>query len=179
MTDGYPPISDYAIIGCTRSAALISKGGSIDWLCWPRFDSPSVFARLLDAERGGYFIIRPSIPFEVKRRYIDDTNVLETTFTTEQGVVRLVDFMPALTEEQKRHRLTPFRQLTRRIEGVEGDVPIEVVYAPRPDYARYVPHLEARRDAIVCIWGARVIHLRSDGPHVRGCWAVDLLLGKE
>ena len=157
-----PPISDYAIIGCTRSAALISKGGSIDWLAWPRFDSPSVFARLLDAERGGCFVIRPSIPFDVKRRYIDHSNVLETTFTTEKGVVRLVDLMPVMSEEQKRHRLTPFRQLTRRIECVEGEVPVEVIYQPRPDYARNVPKLEFRRDLVVCIWGAHVIHLRSD-----------------
>src|SRR5947199_2245794 len=104
-TNRYRPIADYAIIGCTRSAALISREGSIDWLCWPRFDSPSLFARLLDHDRGGYFAIRPIGEFRSKRRYLDDTNVLETTFETDAGVVRLVDLMPVIREEQKRRRL--------------------------------------------------------------------------
>src|SRR5437763_8873676 len=70
--------------------------------------------------------------------------------------------MPVMSEEAKRTRLTPFRQLMRRIDCVRGEVPVEVVYAPRPDYARITPRLERRRDAIVCVWGARVLHLRSD-----------------
>src|SRR5258706_1511272 len=73
------PIADYALIGDTRSAALISRDGSIDWLAWPRFDAPSVFARLLDAERGGFFDIHPEGPFTATRRYVDGTKVLETT----------------------------------------------------------------------------------------------------
>src|SRR6059058_2983862 len=73
------PIADYAAIGCTRSVALVSRGGSIDWLCWPRFDSPSIFGRLLDIEKGGCFAIHPTIEHEAKRRYIDGTNVIETT----------------------------------------------------------------------------------------------------
>ena len=162
MTGAYPPISDYAIIGCTRSAALISREGSIDWLCWPRFDSPSLFARILDHERGGWFFIRPAVPFTAKRRYIDGTNVLETTFTTDRGRLRLVDLMPVMTEEEKRHRLTPFRQLLRRIEAIDGDIPVEVEYAPRPDYARTVPKLQVRGDSVVCSWTARVLHLRSN-----------------
>ena len=162
MTASYLPISDYAIIGCTRSAALISRDGSIDWLCWPRFDSPSVFARILDVERGGFFAVRPSIPYTAKRRYIDDTNVLETTFSTEGGVARLIDLMPVMTEEAKRHVLTPFRQVLRRVECVEGEAQLEVVYAPRPEYAAVVPRLEVWRDAVVCNWAARVLHLRSD-----------------
>src|ERR1051325_5720657 len=91
-----PPIADYAIIGCTRSAALISRAGSIDWLAWPRFDAPSVFARLLDWQRGGCFSIAPAAPFRVTRRYIGDTNVLETTFRCDGGAVKLVDLMPVM-----------------------------------------------------------------------------------
>src|SRR5438552_5900514 len=87
----YPPIADYAIIGCTRSAALISREGSIDWLCWPRFDSPSIFARILDSQKGGHFSIRPAGQFKGTRRYLPDTNVLETTFESESGVVRMLD----------------------------------------------------------------------------------------
>jgi len=158
----YPPIADYAAIGCARSVALISRGGSIDWLCWPRFDSASVFGRVLDAEKGGFFAIRPSVEHEAKRRYLDGTNVIETTFTTETGVARMLDLMPVFTEEEKQKNLSPFRQLLRLIEVIEGEVPIEIVYAPRPDYGRITPRLEVRRDSVYCSWGARVLNLRSD-----------------
>src|ERR1041385_6260163 len=108
-SDAYPAIRDYAIVGDTRSAALISREGSIDWLCWPRFDSRSVFARILDANRGGYFSIQPSVPFRAERRYVDATNVLETTFITSGGRARMLDLMPALTESKKSDALLPFR----------------------------------------------------------------------
>jgi GH15 family glucan-1,4-alpha-glucosidase len=156
-------IADYAVVGDTRSIALISRRGSIDWLCWPRFDAPSIFARLLDASKGGHFAIAPSVPFTSTRRYVDDTNVLETTFACDGGEAKLIDLMPVLTEEEKQHRLTPFRQLLRRVECTRGEVPIRVEYAPRPDYARVVPRLELRADRVYCAWGgARVLNLRSD-----------------
>ena len=75
------PIGDYALLSDCRSAALVSRDGSVDWLCFPRFDAPSVFCRLLDAA-GGRFAIRPAGEFQVSRRYVDQTMVLETTFTT-------------------------------------------------------------------------------------------------
>jgi GH15 family glucan-1,4-alpha-glucosidase len=159
-----PPIADYAIIGCTRSAALISRCGSIDWLAWPRFDAPSIFARLLDWQRGGFFSIAPAGTFRATRAYVDDTNVLETTFETDGGAAKLIDLMPVMTEEVKRTRLTPFRCILRRIECLRGEVPIEVAYAPRPDYARITPRLQKRGDVIVCEWKARVLHLCSDAP---------------
>jgi GH15 family glucan-1,4-alpha-glucosidase len=155
-------IADYAAIGCTRSVALISRGGSIDWLCWPRFDSPSIFGRLLDVDKGGFFAIRPSIEHEAKRRYLDGTNVIETTFTTTSGTAKLLDLMPVMSEEAKRRTLTPFRQLLRRIEVIDGEVPVEVLYAPRPDYARITPRLAQRGTSIHCGWEARVLNLRSD-----------------
>jgi GH15 family glucan-1,4-alpha-glucosidase len=165
--DAYPPIADYAIIGDTRSAALISRGGSIDWLCWPRFDSSSFFARLLDRERGGFFEIRPVAAFEATRQYVDDTNVLETTFTTADGVVRLIDLMPVMREEEKTHRMTPFRQLLRRIEVLEGSVPLVARFSPRPDYGRQSPALRSRvRNVIFCESGPSILHLRSDAEFV-------------
>ena len=130
MPSPYLPIADYAIIGCTRSAALISRQGSIDWLCWPQFDSPSVFARILDFRRGGFFAIRPAGAFTVKRRYLPSTNILETTFTCDSGVVTLLDLMPVMREEEKHRRLTPFRQILRRVECISGSVAMQVEFAP-------------------------------------------------
>ncbi|HEV7427258.1 MAG TPA: glycoside hydrolase family 15 protein [Thermoanaerobaculia bacterium] len=156
------PIADYAAIGCTRSVALVSRGGSIDWLCWPRFDSSSIFGRLLDAGKGGFFAIHPSAEHQAKRRYLDGSNVIETTFTTDSGTARMLDLMPVMTEDEKRTTLSPFRQLLRRIEVIDGEVPIEVIYLPRPDYARITPRLSHRGDSIHCEWGARVLNLRSD-----------------
>src|SRR5947209_15264278 len=98
----HPPIEDYALIGCTRSAALISRAGSIDWLAWPRFDAPSVFARILDWQRGGCFSIAPATDFRATRRYAGDTNVLETTFETDGGAAKLIDLMPVMSGEAKR-----------------------------------------------------------------------------
>jgi len=162
MAEKYTPIEEYAVIGDTRSCALISRDGSIDWLCWPRFDSPSLFAAILDADEGGRFSIQPSIPFRATRRYVDDTNVLETTFTTESGVAKLIDLMPVMHESDKRALLTPFRQLLRRVEVMEGEVPIVVRFEPRPDYGRREPVLKTMKNAIFCVDRATVLHLHSD-----------------
>lgn len=88
----YPPIADYAIIGDGRTAALVSRDGSIDWLCLPRFDADPVSSRILDADLGGYWCILPHDARTAQRSYRDRTNVLETFFTTTTGQVRLTDF---------------------------------------------------------------------------------------
>src|SRR5437773_3493554 len=97
-----PKIQDYAVIGDGRSAALVSCHGSLDWLCWPRFDSPSLFGGLLDQNVGGAWSIAPTEPSRAERCYLDGTNVLRTRFRTANGTVVLTDFMPAATEGQKR-----------------------------------------------------------------------------
>jgi GH15 family glucan-1,4-alpha-glucosidase len=142
--DAYPPIRDYALIGDGRSAALVSRDGSLDWLSWPRFDSPSIFAALLDTERGGRFRVRPTGAFRCERRYLPDTNVLETVFHTSSGTVALRDLMPVASEEDKRAVLSPEHEVLREIEGRAGQVEVEVVYTPRPDYGRKDPHLTSR-----------------------------------
>jgi GH15 family glucan-1,4-alpha-glucosidase len=132
-------IQDYAIIGNGRSAALISKHGSIDWLCWPRFDSASIFGAILDPEIGGAWRIHPVQESKVSRRYIDDTNVLETTFSSSSGKIVLIEFMPVASEEQKKRMLWPEHELVRQVTCTEGNLDLIVEFEPRPDYGRITP----------------------------------------
>ncbi len=97
------PIGEYAMLSDCRSAALVSRDGSVDWLCFPRFDGPSVLGRLLDPA-GGHFAIRPADEFQVSRRYVDQTLVLETTFTTTSGTAVLTDAL-AVGPDERGHQL--------------------------------------------------------------------------
>jgi GH15 family glucan-1,4-alpha-glucosidase len=158
-------IADYAIIGDCRSAALISKAGSIDWLCWPRFDSPALFCALLDRARGGSFVLQPSIAFTPRRRYVENTNVLETELHTTTGVARLTDLMPVASEAEKRRTLWPEHQILRRIECIAGEVPMTMRYEPRPDYARRMPRLRPRgRLGVQAEHGVQLLTLTTDFP---------------
>ncbi len=162
---GYPPIGGYGIIGDCRSAALISDDGSVDWLCWPRFDSPSTFAALLDQERGGRFRIGPAGPFTVERRYLPDTNVLETTFSSHAGTIRLTDLMPVAQEAEKRRHLWPDHQLLRVVDCLAGEVEVQLTFEPRPGYAATRPHL--RTEGVLGLFyehGGSVLTLESDFP---------------
>ena len=150
--DGYAAIEDYALIGDGRSAALVARDGSIDWLCLPNLDSPSVFAAILDADRGGAFELQPETAFECSRRYLPRTNVLETTFTTATGAARVVDAMTLPDGE-----LAPMRELVRSIEGVAGVVPMRWRVRPRFAYGSYPPRCEWRRGVPVATWGGEAI----------------------
>ena len=131
----YPPISDYALIGDCHSAALVSRSGSIDWCCLPRFDSDSCFGRLLDWNKGGYFAITPVGPFRVKREYRGESLVLVTTFTTRTGEARVVDFFSM----RAGGRLRPRRELVRVIHGLRGHVTFDVSVVPRLDFGEVKP----------------------------------------
>lgn len=144
-----PSIGDYAIVGDCRSAALISRSGSVDWLCWPYFASPSVFGALLDDMVGGRFALRPIGPYQTERTYVRDSNVLQTRFITPGGVLELTDCMPVASEDQKRHELLPEHELLRIVECTEGEVELEVLYEPRPDYGRARPTLRQRGPGLI------------------------------
>jgi GH15 family glucan-1,4-alpha-glucosidase len=133
----YPPLADYALIGDCHTAALVSRTGSVDWMCAPRFDSGSCFGRLLDWKTGGYCLVAPAgEPGDTRRRYLDDTLVLETVFEGEQGEVALVDCM-LMPPPQRRG--AERRLLLRVVEGRGGDVPLRIEVAPRFDYGEVEP----------------------------------------
>ncbi len=133
----YPKIQEYALVGDCRSVALISHRGSIEWLCWPRFDSASILAAILDRNRGGHWSICPSDPLDsVSRRYVADSNVLETVWTCRNGRLVVTDLMPVASEDAKRNTLVPDHELVRQVECTQGEVEIEVDFCPRPFYGR-------------------------------------------
>jgi GH15 family glucan-1,4-alpha-glucosidase len=128
-------IADHALIGDLQTAALVTTDGSVDWLCLPRFDSPSVFGALLDDERGGRFRIRPAgVEYTAKQSYFPDTAVLVTRFFTEAGVGQVVDFMPPAGDTA-----TNTHRLVRMVQCVRGRISFDVDIAPRFDYGRH-PH---------------------------------------
>ena len=149
------PLREYAAIGDGRSVALVARDGSIDWLALPGLDSPTVFAALLDVERGGYFLLQPACPFRTERRYLPETNALETTFLTDSGCVRVTD---ALTLPEG-GGLVPFRELQRRVDGVSGTVPMRWRLEPRFGYAGWPCKLERRGGVLVASVGADALGL--------------------
>jgi GH15 family glucan-1,4-alpha-glucosidase len=129
----YPPIEDHGLIGDLQTAALVTKDGSIDWFCTPRFDSPSVFGGLLDHERGGHFRVSPTTSSYTSRQmYFPDSAILITRFMTEEGVGEVVDFMPVLAGSPP----TENHRLVRMVRCVRGEMTFDIDLAPRFDYGR-------------------------------------------
>jgi len=152
-------IEDYAMIGDTQAAALVDRTGSIDWMCLPRFDSGACFAALLGDRANGRWRISPKAPLRaVRRRYRRDTLVLETELETDQGTVRLIDFMPVRGEEP---------DVVRIVEGVAGRVVMELDLVVRFDYGRILPWVRRRQDALTLVAGPDALCLRGD-VEVRG-----------
>jgi GH15 family glucan-1,4-alpha-glucosidase len=160
------PIAAHALLSDCHSAALTTADGSVDWLCFPRFDSPSVFGRLLDDD-AGHWSIRPAGEYTASRRYLDRTLVLETTFRTPNGIVVLTDAL-AMGADNHGHALgrgAP-HLLIRSMTCVEGAVDIEVVYAPRPEYGLLRPLLSTVDGGVTARGGAEWLVLSSPQPMV-------------
>jgi GH15 family glucan-1,4-alpha-glucosidase len=158
----YPPISDYALIGDTKTGALVSRSGSLDWCCLPDFDSPSVFGALLDRLTGGRLHIGPTGESTVRRRYLDPAPILETRFETDGGVLRVTDFMPRI--ENTARRTESQREVLRLIEVERGAVEVDILYAPRPNYGK-APRIVPDGPGLWTIRSGReVLFLHSDQP---------------
>ena len=146
-------IEDYALIGDCQTAALVGNNGSIDWLCLPRFDSGACFAALLGKPRNGRWQIAPASPVRsVRRRYLDDTLVLETVFETDGGSVAVIDFMPV-------RETVP--DIVRIVEGRGGTVSMHMELIIRFDYGSVVPWVQHAEEGIEAIAGPAALRLRT------------------
>jgi GH15 family glucan-1,4-alpha-glucosidase len=169
------PIEDYALIGDTHTAALVSREGSVDWLCVPRFDSQACFAALLGDDSHGRWLIRPSIPVTaVRRRYRDTSLVLETEMDTEAGTIRLTDTMPPRED---------YPVVVRLVEGVSGTVPMHMDLTVRFDYGSTVPWVSQVDGSLQAIAGPDALSLWSQvdthGEHLRTVARFDVSAGQE
>ncbi|HEY3201214.1 MAG TPA: glycoside hydrolase family 15 protein [Actinomycetes bacterium] len=158
------PIADYALLSDRHSAALVSRDGSVDWLCVPRFDSPAVFARLLDAD-AGHWSIRPSRSFSVTRRYVDRTMVLEARFQADTGIALVTDAL-LVGPDNGDHRLGAQAPhvLVRRVVCETGSIELEISYRPRPEYGLISPILTPVDGGVASHGGAERLVLTAPHP---------------
>ena len=163
-SSGALPIAGYGILSDCNSAALVGIDGAIDWLCLPRYDSPAVFSRILDAD-AGHWELAPSAPFRSRRRYRPGTLVLETVFTTDGGSVRVTDAM-AFAEGQRHHAVgvdAP-HEILRLVEGIEGSVEMRLELAPRPEYGLVRPLLRGTAEGGRTFGGPNQIAINAGVP---------------
>ena len=150
------PIEDYGLIGDTHTAGLVGRNGSIDWLCLPRFDSGACFAALLGDERHGRWIIGPAATeTTMQRRYRADTLILETDFETATGAVRVIDFMTPRRGEP---------DVIRIVEGLRGDVPMQLELVIRFDYGSIVPWVRTIDGHLLAVAGPDALSLWTKVP---------------
>lgn len=162
---GYPHIEDYALIGDTHSAGLVSRDGSIDWLCLPRFDSPACFAALLDERKGGRW--RIGAPDGVPTRaYRKDSLVLETEWQTSSGRAVVIDCLPIEdhVDPSDPRLIATHDVFVRIVRGLEGEVAFEMEYSPRFDYGNVVPWMRMHDRAVEAVGGPDALDLRANVP---------------
>ena len=172
-------IGDYAMIGDCHSMALVGRDGSIDWLCFPRFNSSSVFARLLDDEIGGHFLVSPAeVVVRVRRQYLPSTNVLSTVFHTDSGRVEVLDCMPlAPLDPEEPGKVITHRAVLRRIRVEAGSVAMRVEVRPRFEYADVVPRFTVTSPGTAeivggpdALWLRMTQPLQDEGEALGGIW---------
>lgn len=167
----YQPIEHYGLIGDMHTAALVGRNGSLDWLCLPYFDSPSVFARVLDEGKGGFFQVQPEGEFVSKQVYWADTNVLVTRFFTDSGVAELIDFMPVANGEQPH-----YSQVVRLVRGVKGTVSMKLSCQPALNYARDPHSVRGEGKSFVfeheetSLWLESTVELVGDDQAAKATW---------
>src|SRR5512133_1644871 len=164
----YKPIADYGIIGDLETAALVGMDGSIDFMCFPRFDSPTMFAALLDYRKGGKFLLAPQMDgAKLKQIYMPDSNALITRFLSESGMAEVSDFMPVT-------QLGHAHALVRRAKSIRGDITFRIVCDPRFDYGRAEHRVEKRKGEVRFISKGSdrtVLRLRTEVPVKLENWA--------
>ena len=173
----YKKISDYGIIGNLHTIALIGTDGSIDWLCLPYIDSPSVFGALLDDNKGGHFSLSPADEWDSVAEYISGTNILRTRFRTRTGIMEVTDFMP-IPVVCKDELETGEREICRCISVTEGAMEVRMVFDPRFKYARVETLMERKGRMLIARGDGEVMSLavseeipESDDPHTAQ-WAL-------
>ncbi len=155
----FKKLEHYGIIGNLDTCALVGRDGSIDWCCFPHIESPSIFAGILDIDKGGHFAVRPSEPFESEQQYIERTNVLQTLFRTSSGTAVLTDFMPLKEEDETETHES--QTIYRKITCNNGSVRLEVEFRPRFDYARAQTIIKPFERGVVATWNSEQLFLHS------------------
>jgi len=172
-------VGEYGLLADCNSAALVKRDGSIDWLCLPRFDSPSTFARILDPD-AGHWSLRPPGRWRSRRRYIPGSLVLETTFEASEGRARVIDAL-AFERGQRGHQLglSARHEVLRLVEGVSGRVPLELEFVPRPEYGLGRPLLRAVGGGAMTVGGpdrlalSAAVELVVDDDMLRSAFTVE------
>lgn len=159
----YKPFEEYGVIGNLETVALVGRDGAIDWCCFPHVESSSLFARILDSQRGGHFTVQPAQSFEALQQYVDRTNVLQTRFQTATGQATVTDFMPvpeaAQTEDDGSNRA-----IYRKVTCDNGKIDLTAQFEPRFDYARTDPTVERARHGVVVTGDDETAFLSSSVP---------------
>lgn len=160
----YRKIDDYGLIGNMHSSALVSKDGSIDYCCMPHLYSPTVFAAILDDEKGGCFHIRPDGEFSSEQAYLENSNVLRCQFSARSGEAELFDFMPISAEHDRYTEHT--HKITRILRCIKGAMMIKVSYSPRPGYAEKLPLMTVKEQIVSTLLEKELFELKISGKQV-------------
>ncbi|QSQ25355.1 glycoside hydrolase family 15 protein [Pyxidicoccus parkwayensis] len=152
----YPAITDYAFLSDCHSLGMVARDGTLEWMCFHRFDNNPVFACMLDREQGGFFRVAPVAPSTITRRYLPDTNILETRFATDTGVITVTDCLPCWEDEREPGKIAdiqPRHLFIRLVRCEQGEVEVAVTFSPRFDFGRTTPYLHPISDDLAVVFG--------------------------